>query len=72
MLDYLKASVERSMQFFLSLSKEDLDRELNEPWYQPLPTVGVRLISILDDAVLHDGQAVYVRGLLQGKGWLKY
>jgi hypothetical protein len=72
MLDYLKAAVERSKQFFLSLSKEDLDRELDEPWYQPLPTVGVRLISILDDAILHSGQAAYVRGLLQGKGWQKY
>ena len=72
MLDYLKVVVERSKQFFLSLSKEDLDRELDEPWFQPLPTVGVRLISILDDAVLHAGQAAYVRGLLQGKGWQKY
>jgi hypothetical protein len=72
MLDYLKVVVERSKQFFLSLSKEDLDRELDEPWFQPLPTVGVRLISILDDAILHAGQAAYVRGLLQGKGWQKY
>ena len=30
---------------------------------QPLPTVGVRLISIMDDAMIHAGQAAYVRGL---------
>lgn len=72
LLDYLKVVVERSEQYFQSLSKEDLDRELEEPWFQPLPTVGVRLISILDDSVLHAGQAAYVRGLLQGKGWQKY
>jgi hypothetical protein len=72
LLDYLKVVVERSKQYFLSLSKDDLDRELEEPWFQPLPTVGVRLISILDDSVLHAGQAAYVRGLLQGKGWQKY
>ena len=52
--------------------KTDLDRELNEPRFQPLPTVGVRLISIMDDAMIHAGQAAYVRGLRQGKGWQKY
>jgi len=72
LLDYLQVVVERSKQYFLSLAKDDLDRELEEPWFQPLPTVGVRLISILDDSVLHSGQAAYVRGLLQGKGWQKY
>ena len=72
LLDYLKVVVERSKRYFLGLSKDDLDRELEEPWFQPLPTVGVRMISILDDSVLHAGQAAYVRGLRQGKGWQKY
>ena len=45
------------------LTQTDLDKELDEPWFKPLPTVGVRLISIMDDAVLHVGQAAYVRGL---------
>jgi hypothetical protein len=72
LLGYLKVVVEWTKQYFLSLSKDDLDRELEEPWFQPLPTVGVRLISILDDSVFHAGQAAYVRGLRQGKGWQKY
>ena len=72
MLGYLRAAVERSKKYFLTLSKDDLDRELKEPWFQPLPTVGVRLISILDDCALHAGQAAYIRGLIQGKGWQKY
>ena len=72
LLDYLHAVVERSKGYFQSLSKSDLDRELNEPWFQPLPTVGVRLVSILEDSLLHAGQAAYVRGLRQGKGWQKY
>jgi len=72
LLDYLKAAVNRSKQYLRSLSKDDLDHELDEPQYQPLPTVGVRIVSILDDCVLHAGQAAYVRGLLQGKGWQKY
>ena len=71
-IDYLKAVVNRTKQYIETLSGNDLDRELNEPWFQPLPTVGVRLISILDDSLLHAGQAAYVRGLKYGKGWQKY
>lgn len=72
LLDYHRAVLERSKRYFLTLSKTDLDRELDEPWYQPLPTVGVRLISVLDDNTQHAGQVAYVRGLRQGKGWQKY
>jgi hypothetical protein len=72
LLDYLKATVEQSKSFFPSLPKTDLDKELNEPWFKPLPTVGVRLISILADGLLHAGEAAYLRGLRQGKGWQKY
>jgi hypothetical protein len=72
LLDYHRAVLERSKRYFLSLTKNDLDRELDEPRFQPLPTVGVRLVSIMDDAVIHAGQAAYVRGLRQGKGWQKY
>ncbi len=69
LLDYHKAVLDRSRRYFTTLSATDLDRELPEPWFQPLPTVGVRLISIVDDAVIHAGQAAYLRGLRQGKGW---
>ncbi|MDR9459599.1 MAG: DUF664 domain-containing protein, partial [Dehalococcoidia bacterium] len=72
LLDYHNAVLERSKKYFLTLSKTDLDRILDEPWFQPLPTVGVRLNSILEDSMLHAGQAAYVRGLRQGKGWQKY
>lgn len=72
LLSYQRAVLERSKQYIQSLSDSDLDRELNEPWFKPLPTVGVRLISIMDDSMLHAGQAAYVRGLRQGKGWQKF
>ena len=72
LLSYNRAVVERSKAYFQSMSKSDLDRELNEPRFQTLPTVGVRLISIMDDSILHAGQAAYVRGLRQGKGWQRY
>ena len=72
LLGYLKASVARTLGYLKGLTQEDLDRELDEPQYSPLPTLGVRIISILDDCILHAGQAAYVRGLRQGKGWQSY
>ena len=69
LLDYHKVVSDRSKQYFKTLPDADLDRELNEPQYQPLPTVGVRIISILADNLQHAGQAAYVRGQLQGLGW---
>jgi hypothetical protein len=72
LLEYNRAAVERSKLYISDLSETDLDRTLDEPWLHPLPTVGVRLVSILDDSVLHAGQAAYVRGLRHGKGWQDY
>ena len=72
LLDYHRKVLERTKKYLPTLSQADLDRRLDEPWFQPLPTVGVRLISILEDSMLHAGQAAYVRGLRQGKGWQKY
>lgn len=72
LLGYYRAVLERSQRYLLALSKTELERELDEPWFQPLPTVGVRLVSILEDSLLHAGQAAYVRGLRQGKGWQNY
>ncbi|MFC1989967.1 DinB family protein [Chloroflexota bacterium] len=72
LLAYHKVVSGRSKSFFLTLSETDLDRELDEPQYQPLPTVGVRLISVMSDNLQHAGQAAFVRGLLQGEGWQRF
>jgi len=70
LLEYHRAVLERSKRYISTLSTADLDQELNEPWFQPLPTVGVRLVSIMSDNLQHAGQVAYLRGLLKGKGWL--
>lgn len=67
-LEYLRAVVERTRQYLASLAPADLDRELDEPWQQPPPTVGVRLVSVLADAHQHAGEASYIRGLLKARG----
>jgi hypothetical protein len=66
-LDYLRATTERTKQYLATLSPSDLDRELDEPWYTPRPTVGVRLLSILADCHQHAGEASYIRGLLKAR-----
>lgn len=68
LLGYHRAVLEQTKGYITTLSLSDLDRELHEPWFQPLPTVGVRLISVLSDSLQHAGQVAYLRGLLKSKG----
>ena len=63
MLDYYAAVHARTVAYLDGLKAEDLDRVVDEAWDPPV-TLGVRLISILDDDVQHAGQAAYVKGLL--------
>jgi hypothetical protein len=72
LLEYIEAVTARTTIFLKRLTEDDLDRKLDEPQYNPLPTIGVCLVSILDDSVLHSGQAAYIRGLIEGYGWQKY
>ena len=63
-LGYYGAVFESSQRLLNNLSPEDLDIELDEPRYNPLPTIGVRLVSIISDNTQHVGQAAYLRGLV--------
>ncbi|MFC1982824.1 DinB family protein [Chloroflexota bacterium] len=72
LLDYHRAVLARTKSYISDLSPAELDRKLDEPWFQPLPTVGVRLVSVMSDGLQHAGQIAYLRGLLKGKGWLGY
>lgn len=60
---YYDAVHERTLRFLREVSGADLDRVVDERWDPPV-TLGVRLISVLDDDVQHAGQAAYLRGLL--------
>jgi hypothetical protein len=72
LLDFHDSVLERSRTYVRDLAPADFDRTLDEPQWQPPPTVGVRLVSVLSDNLQHAGQAAYLRGLWQGKGWLPY
>jgi hypothetical protein len=69
LLDYHEAVHQRSVAYVQTLSAPDLDRVLNEPQYTPLPTVGVRLVSVCSDNLQHAGQVSYLRGLILDKRW---
>ena len=69
LLDYYDAVLERTKAYLTTLSSADLDRVLNEPRHKPLPTVGVRLVSVIADNMRHAGQVEYLRGLIRHQGW---
>ena len=60
---YLSAVTDVTMSYLADLSGEDLDRVIDENWDPPV-TLGVRLVSVLNDDLQHAGQASYVRGLV--------
>ncbi|WP_433611612.1 mycothiol transferase [Dactylosporangium sp. CA-139114] len=63
LLEYFDAVYARTRAFVTRLGEDDLDKIVDERWDPPV-SLGVRLVSVLDDAVQHAGQAAYVRGLL--------
>lgn len=63
LLGYLDAVHAATLRYLTTLTDADLDRVVDDAWDPPV-TLGVRLISIIDDDVQHAGQAAYARGLL--------
>jgi uncharacterized damage-inducible protein DinB len=60
---YYDAVHERTVAFVAKVTESDMDRVVDKRWDPPV-TLGVRLISVLDDDIQHAGQAAYVRGLM--------
>jgi hypothetical protein len=64
---YYDAVAARSADYVATLAPEDLDRVVDEAWDPPV-TLGVRLVSVMNEVNAHLGQAQYVRGLLERRG----
>lgn len=62
LLRYLDMVTARTRTFLETVSDGDLDRIVDASWEPPV-TMGVRLVSVLDDGLQHAGQAAYLRGL---------
>lgn len=66
LVDYLSASVELAVNYLQSIDETSLSEVIDKNW-TPAVTRQARIVSIVDDAVMHSGQAVYTRRLVIGK-----
>lgn len=62
LIEHLEAVTAALDTYLGTLTDEDLDDVIDEQWDPPV-TRGVRLISLIDDAAQHVGQAAYVVGM---------
>lgn len=62
-IGYHAAVHDRLTTYLRGLEPEGLDAVIDRNWDPPV-TLGVRLVSIVDDQVQHAGQAKYLRGIL--------
>lgn len=60
---YHDAVHEQTMRFVRGLTDADLPRIVDERWDPPV-SLGVRLISVIEDDQQHLGQAAFIRGVL--------
>jgi len=64
LIDYFDAVHARTLDYVAGLTDADLDRVVDTRWDPPV-TLGVRLISVIEDDLQHVGQAAYVKGVAQ-------
>jgi hypothetical protein len=62
--EYHEATYAHSVKLVTGVTDADLDKIVDTRWTPPV-TLGVRLVSVLDDDMQHAGQAAYVRGLIK-------
>ncbi len=62
--DYFDAVEEVVLGYVATVDAGALDRVVDLRWDPPV-TLGVRLVSIVDDQIQHAGHAAYVRGILE-------
>ena len=63
LVEYLGATTAALSEYIAGLSEADLDDVIDTSW-TPHVTRGVRLVSMIDDAAQHVGQAAYATGIL--------
>ena len=64
LLAYHDAVADRSIEYATTITPDELDRIIDRS-YDPPVTVGVRLVSVLNDCIQHAGQAGFVRGMYE-------
>ena len=69
LLGYHDAIFARTSAYLEAVTDEELARVLDEPQYTPRPTVSVRLVSVLDNAMSNAGMISYLKGYHRQGGW---
>ncbi len=69
LLDYIDTVFARTKSYLSTVTNADLNRVLDEPQYQPRPTLSIRLTSVINCNTRHAGQIEYLRGLIRHQGW---
>jgi len=64
LVDYHDAVYEQTIRYVERVTDADLDRIVDEGWDPPV-TLGVRLVSVINDNTEHVGQAAFVRGIVE-------
>jgi uncharacterized damage-inducible protein DinB len=64
LVEYYDAVHDNTIRYLEELSGEDLDRVVDTAWDPPV-TLGVRLVSVLNDDIQHAGQAGLLRGVIE-------
>jgi hypothetical protein len=67
LVDYHEAVHRQTVGYVRNLRDEELDRIVDRSW-DPAVSLGVRLVSVVGDTMMHVGQAEYVRGILERRG----
>jgi hypothetical protein len=63
LLEYRDAVYQQTLNHVADLADADLSRAIDNSWTPPV-TLGVRLVSVINDDMQHAGQALYARGIL--------
>ena len=61
--EYHEATYAQTVKLVSEVRDADLDRVVDKRWTPPV-TLGVRLVSVMDDDMQHVGQAAFVRGVV--------
>jgi Protein of unknown function (DUF664) len=61
---YHDAVHDHTIQYVRTCTDDDLTRIVDRSWDPPV-TLGVRLVSVIEDGLQHAGQAAFIRGLIQ-------
>ena len=64
LVEYADAVWQQTRHVLGGLTEDDYDRVVDRNWDPPV-TLGVRLVSVINDTGQHIGQVGYVRGLLE-------